>query len=167
MLVSICYYTLSRAAHKGFISLSENKLTTILVIEANTPLCYKILLFRNCKNKIKWKSQYFSLFIQQVDVGKLYLVVSPASFVSISVPLRPTTIYNIKFKKHITLKTCISTHEYRLIRTYRYSVLCENDNSYKKLIDAHASVDSNFAAKIALEFLLLHGFRSIIRQQLH
>lgn len=99
-----------------------------------------------------------NLFIQQIDVGKLYLVVSPASFVSISVPLRPTTIYSIQFKKHITVKTSIST---------QYSVLRENDNSYKKLIDAHAGVDSNFAAKIALEFLLLHGSRSIVRQQLH
>ena len=36
-------------------------------------------------------------------------------------------------------------------------------STYKELINAHAGIYSNFAAKIGLKFLLLHGLWSIVR----
>lgn len=39
---------------------------------------------------------------------------------------------------------------------------CTNE----KLVDAHASINGDFAAEIALEFLLFHRLWSIVRQKL-
>lgn len=36
----------------------------------------------------------------------------------------------------------------------------------EELVDAHAGINGDFAAKIALEFLLFHGFRSIVGKKL-
>jgi hypothetical protein len=41
-----------------------------------------------------------------------------------------------------------------------------DNNTYQKLIDAHAGINGNLAAKIALKFLLLHCSRSVVRKQL-
>lgn len=39
----------------------------------------------------------------------------------------------------------------------------DGNSTDEELVNAHAGVDSDFAAKIALEFLLLHGLWGIVR----
>ena len=36
-------------------------------------------------------------------------------------------------------------------------------NTDKELVNAHAGVNGDLATKVALEFVLLHGFRGIVR----
>lgn len=36
----------------------------------------------------------------------------------------------------------------------------------KELVNAHASVNGDLATEVALEFVLLHGLRGIVRQKL-
>jgi hypothetical protein len=38
------------------------------------------------------------------------------------------------------------------------------NNTYQNLIDAHAGINGNLAAKVALKFLLLHFTRSVVRK---
>ena len=94
----------------------------------------------------------------------MYLVTSPASLVRVSVPVRPTTIYNFtKYnKKKVKLNyimTITSAQEFFKKKRGNFG---ENELMYKKLVNAHAGIDSNLPTKKAFKFLLLNRIRSFL-----
>ncbi len=116
------------------------------------------------------------------------LVTSPASLVSISFPVRPTTICKQTNNPSYTCytgsaeckETCLDFgHEPYSLEFFSRCLLfltkTKRSNEagsqptyilpYQELVNAHAGIYSNAAAKVTLEFLLLHCTRCIVCQQ--
>ncbi len=115
------------------------------------------------------------------------LVTSPASLVSISFPVRPTTIWKETNNPSYTCytgsaeckETCLDFgHEPYSLEFFSQCLLFLTETRsnkagsqptyilpYQELVNAHAGIYSNAAPKVTLEFLLLHCTRCIVCQQ--